>query len=472
MPTRNRRSFVAHSIALFEAQDYPNKELLVLDDGEDAVADLAGGRPGVNYEHLARPLKLGAKRNLACQMVGGGLIAHWDDDDWYAPWRLGYQVAGLLRSGLELSGSDQATYYNPWRRQAWRYSHPDRVPWLSGNSLLFTRQYWERNRFADVEMGEDALFARSSPVFWAHVPSDHRLCVGIVHGGNAAPKLTTDKGWAPIPVSDVISLLGSSAAFYHALEALPAGAHQPVVSCVMPTGDRRRFIGRAIHYFLEQSYPARELIVVDDGADPVGDLIPSDPRVRYVRLRERTSIGTKRNLACAMAEGEVILQWDDDDWHGPDRIAHQVADIASQRADVTGLDHGLILELDAFRFWSCRDELHARMFFQSQAIHGGTLAFRKSTWARAGGYPDGSLAEDAEFLRRAMQVGARVRRLANNGHFVYVRHGANAWNFDCGAFGGQEGWIPAGAPGFMPAADLAFYAASARPPAVKAAAAI
>ena len=32
-------------------------------------------------------------------MARGQIIAHWDDDDWSAPWRLGYQVAALERMG-------------------------------------------------------------------------------------------------------------------------------------------------------------------------------------------------------------------------------------------------------------------------------------------------------------------------------------------------------------------------------------
>jgi glycosyltransferase involved in cell wall biosynthesis len=40
MPTRNRRRFVSQAIGYFLRQDYPNKELVVVDDGEDAVANL------------------------------------------------------------------------------------------------------------------------------------------------------------------------------------------------------------------------------------------------------------------------------------------------------------------------------------------------------------------------------------------------------------------------------------------------
>jgi hypothetical protein len=40
------------------------------------------------------------------------------------------------------------------------------------------------------------------------------------------------------------------------------------------------------------------LIGVDDGDDAIGDLIPNDDRVRYVRLNERHTVGAKRNIAC------------------------------------------------------------------------------------------------------------------------------------------------------------------------------
>jgi len=52
---------------------------------------------------------------------------------------------------------------------------------------------------------------------------------------------------------------------------------RPLVSCIMPTADRRVFVPQAIRYFLRQHYPNRELIIIDDGVDPVADLIPAMP---------------------------------------------------------------------------------------------------------------------------------------------------------------------------------------------------
>src|SRR5262245_33568948 len=98
----------------------------------------------------------------------------------------------------------------------------------------------------------------------------------------------------------------------------------PLVSCVMPTANRRPFIGQAMRYFLRQDHPAKELIVVDDGDDPVGDLLPLDARVKYVRLKRRHTLGTKLNVGCDVARGDLIARWDDVDWQAPGRLSRQV----------------------------------------------------------------------------------------------------------------------------------------------------
>jgi glycosyltransferase involved in cell wall biosynthesis len=87
----------------------------------------------------------------------------------------------------------------------------------------------------------------------------------------------------------------------------------PLVSCIMPTRNRPQFARQAVAYFLRQDYQQRELIVLDDGDDPVSDLLPRDENIRYVRLRERSPLGTKRNIACELSRGELIAHWDDDD---------------------------------------------------------------------------------------------------------------------------------------------------------------
>jgi glycosyltransferase involved in cell wall biosynthesis len=89
---------------------------------------------------------------------------------------------------------------------------------------------------------------------------------------------------------------------------------QPFVSCIMPTYNRREFIPSAIKYFLRQDYDNKELIIIDDGTDAVGDLIPEAKNIRYYRLDAKISLGAKLNLGCQYANGKIIVNWDDDDW--------------------------------------------------------------------------------------------------------------------------------------------------------------
>ena len=71
---------------------------------------------------------------------------------------------------------------------------------------------------------------------------------------------------------------------------LPPAApiRRPLVSCIMPTCDRRGVRPARARVFPRQDYPNRELIVVDDGDDPVGDLVRGRAGVRYVRSTGRT----------------------------------------------------------------------------------------------------------------------------------------------------------------------------------------
>lgn len=79
----------------------------------------------------------------------------------------------------------------------------------------------------------------------------------------------------------------------------------PLVSCIVPTANRRRFVPEAIRLFLAQDYPEKELVVVDDGEDSVADLIPKCRQIRYLRLERRLSVGARRNLACSVAHGGI-----------------------------------------------------------------------------------------------------------------------------------------------------------------------
>jgi glycosyltransferase involved in cell wall biosynthesis len=235
-------------------------------------------------------------------------------------------------------------------------------------------------------------------------------------------------------------------------------ARVPRASCVMVTGGREAFLRQAILYFSRQDYPEKELVIVDDGPrDLSAELGPAG--IRYLHVAPGLSIGEKRNRGCELATGEYIVQWDDDDWHGPGRLGRQVTPMLRGEADITALRTELVFDLEHWRFWTMSDGVHRRMFVED--VHGGTLAFRREVWDRGVRYPDTSLAEDAQFLRRAIEQGARLKRARNEGAFIYLRHGSNAWSFQCGREVDSRGWKVVPEPAHL-RSDRQFYLALRR----------
>jgi hypothetical protein len=213
----------------------------------------------------------------------------------------------------------------------------------------------------------------------------------------------------------------------------------PLVSCIMPTRNRRPFIHLALQCFEAQDYLSKELIIVDDGEDSIEDLVRGHPHVRYERLRVRHSIGAKRNLACELAEGKVVVLWDDDDWYGSNRISAQIDPILSGDAEITGLDTRWLLNLNTKEFWTLSAPLHQRMFVGN--IAGGTMAFDRDVWDRGVRFLSMDLAEDAYFLLEAQRTGARLIPVSNDNLFIYMRHGSNSWRFTTGIFLETQGWL-------------------------------
>ena len=220
MPTSERRQFVPRAIEYFLRQDYPNKELIVVDDGEDAVADLMPEDERVRYFRLTERRTVGAKRNFACEQARGQLIAHWDDDDWHAPRRLSYQAQALLRESADACGINTLLFYDAGRGRAWKYAYPSNMKmWLSGSTLCYRRAFWESNRFANINVGEDARFVWNSRAGRIIVLPDSTFHVGMIHAGNVSPKRTSGQYWRSHPLADIRALLGDDWLFYHPNEA-------------------------------------------------------------------------------------------------------------------------------------------------------------------------------------------------------------------------------------------------------------
>lgn len=109
---------------------------------------------------------------------------------------------------------------------------------------------------------------------------------------------------------------------------------RPLVSVILPTYNRVRFVGEAIESALRQSYRDLEVICIDDGSKDdtpavVADIAERDPRVRYIR-QANGGVSAARNHGLRLARGEWIAFLDSDDMWQPWKLEIQMELLAAR----------------------------------------------------------------------------------------------------------------------------------------------
>ena|ERR1700677_4290988 len=144
----------------------------------------------------------------------------------------------------------------------------------------------------------------------------------------------------------------------------------PLVTCLCLTRNRREWLKKAIACFESQTYANRELLIIADAAPDV-ECIPLPENAR-VFLSGPLNVGRKRNFGCALALGEIIAIWDDDDYSAPGRLAYQVAAMRGPGKQVTGFAHMKVT--DGERWWQYRNKIPGGLVLPT------SLCFTKAFW--------------------------------------------------------------------------------------------
>lgn len=101
----------------------------------------------------------------------------------------------------------------------------------------------------------------------------------------------------------------------------------PLISVIIPSYNRSKFLLRAIDSILIQSYKNFELIVVDDGStDGTFELIESLIKlnqIKYIRI-ENSGVAKARNVGAKNANGKFLAFLDSDDEWLPHKLQEQV----------------------------------------------------------------------------------------------------------------------------------------------------
>lgn len=137
--------------------------------------------------------------------------------------------------------------------------------------------------------------------------------------------------------------------------------------------------------FLFQTYPFKELLILDDQDDPsfpdgmdsirtIPGYHDSKAAIRYQARNIRYNIPAKRNMLCGAANGEIVWHLDSDDVSAPGRMSDQVERLLKSGKSLTGYSSMLFKDESSGKFYRYgRREPYAL---------GTSLCFTKAWWQK------------------------------------------------------------------------------------------
>jgi len=195
----------------------------------------------------------------------------------------------------------------------------------------------------------------------------------------------------------------------------------PLVSVLIPAFNHERFIRRCLDSVLEDPWPAKELVIIDDGStDGTAERITAWVRthgrelpVRFLRRPNRGVAATLNELA-ALAQGDYLRLGASDDYFLPGGLEAQVRYLESHPHKQAVVGDSIVVDAHGRRLHDSgmcglhradkrlyRTDAGIRRAVIGQWAVGGAVAMlRRGALERLGGWTEGLRIDDWDFFLR------------------------------------------------------------------------
>jgi glycosyltransferase involved in cell wall biosynthesis len=205
------------------------------------------------------------------------------------------------------------------------------------------------------------------------------------------------------------------------MSAAPPDPQQPLVSVILTTRDRPRLLPLALEYYRHQTYPRKELIVVDDGESFPADAGPVEAiGGRLIRVPTGTPTGSKLNIGIEQARGVMCQKMDDDDWYAPMFLDRMVGAVRDGQTEVCRPTLSFVLPFLFFELasWQIRQS-------HRSSAPGATMLFSRDAWENRPFRPL-TIDEDTWFMLDLQRWGAEVVPVRAWDCYLALRHRGSA----------------------------------------------
>ena len=232
----------------------------------------------------------------------------------------------------------------------------------------------------------------------------------------------------------------------------PHKKHHPKLSVIIPAYNSAATLARAVESVIKQSWPAHEIIVIDDGSTDNTLQIAQEfgDKVRVIH-QSNAGVSVARNRGADEATGDWLAFLDADDWYYPDRLRKHAEWIAidssfdfltgdyeyrSEDGRLTGTSMAMHASGRAMLAKAggakkvLMEENDLETFVSDHFGDMHTLSVPRKTFQALGGYPPGfRVCEDFHFLTRLCAVSSRAGVICQP-LAVYLIHAASATRSD------------------------------------------
>lgn len=178
---------------------------------------------------------------------------------------------------------------------------------------------------------------------------------------------------------------------------------KPKFSIIIPSYNRAGTLGRAIESIINQTYPAHEIIVVDDGSsDNSKEVVEVFPNVRYI-YQDNAGVSSARNKGAELTCGDWLIFLDSDDEINATSLI-QFANAISTNPNVEVIQSGFEIKFDKFT------SIHIPKPFSYHTPLAASFTIKKEFFLKLGGYdPVLKFAENTELFHRISILGGQVK---------------------------------------------------------------
>ena len=185
----------------------------------------------------------------------------------------------------------------------------------------------------------------------------------------------------------------------------------PLISVILPTYNRMKFLPKAVESILNQTYPDFELIIINDGSsDDTETWVnnQTDKRIRFISYSKNQGVSYARNLGLKEAKGKYIAFTDSDDKNEKTRFEEQIEILESDKnIAICGSDIRFIgLQTGVYEYRENEFSFRVKTLFQSP-FHFPACTVRKSFLEKENirFRPEIRSADDYYFLMKIMAKG-------------------------------------------------------------------